>query len=211
MWRFRILVLLLVFFRALALAWAQEAGAPKVAPVAVRSAQFTGQLKSLEQFTSVMPDITLIPRGEGARHGQLWIRTASFYPFFGAPTALFIAGKVDGPPPDFPLTTDLLSSKDHIEIWLAASRDVDLPDIGWHNQFEEVTLPKGVASCEDWARNDAFAHGGGVDGVKRCEVWAESQVRYRQFFKRLFVRQWLLAPREQHVIAGAGPGEAPHL
>ena len=190
-------LLLLFFLLVLAPAWAQVPGAQQPAPIVVRPAQFTGQLKSIEQFTSGPPDITLVPRGEGARRGRLWIRTASFYPFFGAPTSLFIAGKVEGPPPDFPDSRDMVPAKDHIEIWLAASRDVELPDIGWDNQFGQVTLPKGAASCEDWAKNEQPGPEAVSDRVKGCQEWAAEQVRYRQYFKRLFVRQWLLAPREQ--------------
>jgi hypothetical protein len=98
---------------------------------------------------------------------------------------------VDGGQADFPTTRDLLPFKDHIEIWLAGSRDVALPAIGWN---QGVTLPKGAESCEDWAEGEQRR---GADDVKKCQEWVESQVRYRQYFKRLFVRQWLLAPRQQ--------------
>jgi hypothetical protein len=186
--------LLLFSFFILTPAWAQETGAQQFAPIVVRPIEFAdpfgGYPKSIGEFTNVPPDVTLVPRGEGARHGQLWIRTVALPGRYG----LYIAGKVDGGQPHFPFTRDLIPSKDHIEIWLAGSRDVEMPPIGWGNQFEQITLPKGAESCEDWAKN---TEGRGVDNVKRCQEWAESQVRYRQYFKRLFVRQWILAPREQ--------------
>jgi hypothetical protein len=181
--------MLLVFsFSVLTPAWAQETRAQQFAPVVVRPLEFpmVGYPKSIDEFNNVPPDITLVPRGEGARHGQLWIRTVAQQGAY----ALYIAGKVDGGPPDFPLTRDLIPSKDHIEIWLAGSRDVDLPAIGWN---QNVTLPKGTESCEDWVKNSEEQRG----DLKQCQEWAESQVRYREYFKRLFVRQWLLAPREE--------------
>jgi TonB family protein len=181
---------LLFFFSIAAPAWAQEAGAQPAAPVVVHPIQLVGWPKSIDQFTNVPPDITLVPRGAGARHGQLWIRTVSSYPNVG----LCIAGKVDGGQPFFPHARDLILSKNHIEIWLAGSRDVDLPEMGWNAQSEQVKLPKGAESCADWANN---AVGEAGDLVKGCQEWAASQVRYRQYFQRLFVRQWLLAPDDQ--------------
>lgn len=183
-------MLLLFFYFILPSGWAQETGARQAAPIVVRPLEFfaeafPGYPKSIAEFNHVAPDITLVPRGEGARHGQLWIRTVAQSGTYG----LYIAGRVDGGQPDFPSTRDLLPSKDHIEIWLAGSRDVNLPEIGWN---QDVTLPKGAESCEDWA-----SQRGGLGEVKGCQEWAASQVRYRQYFKRLFVRQWLLAPREQ--------------
>lgn len=193
---FRIPFALLVFSFSLvpAPAWAQESIAQQAAPIIVRPIEFAealpGYPKSVGEFTKVAPDITLVPRGEGARHGQLWIRTAAIPGSYG----LYIAGKVDGAQPDFLYTRDLIPSKDHIEIWLAGSRDVALPEIGWN---QDVTLSKGAESCGDWAKDDRFDAVEVVNRMKVCQEWAASQVRYRRYFKRLFVRQWLLAPREQ--------------
>ena len=75
------------------------------------------------QQTGAPPDSTLIPYGEGARHGHLWIRTL--------PDGLYIAGKLEGGPPQLPHTRDEILSKDHVEVWLAASPDVELPEIGY--------------------------------------------------------------------------------
>ncbi len=161
----------------------------------------------VEEFTSP-PDLTLVPRGEGARRGHIWIRTEQIPSYsYG----LWVAGKVDGPPPDFAPTLDLLPSKDHIEIWLAASREVDLPEIGWNDHGQPVTLPQGAASCKDWAdninqeverrggskNNPYLASLGSVEGLKECQAWAASQARYREYFKRLFVRQWMVGPNQQ--------------
>ncbi len=191
-------------------------GTKQAEPILVRPIQLPPQPRDmmLARFQAVVeqlasaPDLTLVPHGEGARHGHIWIRTeqnpSSSY-------GLWVAGKVDGPPPDFPPTLDLLPSRDHIEIWLAASRDVDLPEIGWNDHGQPVTLPQGAASCKEWTDNinqEVERMGGGkdnpdlaslgsVEGLKECQAWAASQVRYREYFKRLFVRQWMVGPSEQ--------------
>ncbi len=138
-------------------------------------------------YSGTAPDITLVPRVEGARHGRLWIRSW--------PQGLYIAGKVDGGPPDFAYTRDQILSKDHVEVWLAGAPDVDLPAIGWGNQFEDVTLKKGAESCAGWVKSDQWAGSqADFDPQKACQEWAASQVRYRPYFKRLFARQWVMTP-----------------
>jgi hypothetical protein len=195
--RLALAALIVCFFIALAPGWVQDSVAQERQPIVVRPIQLPPWPKSIEPFSSTPPDIMLTPRGEGARHGQLWIRTEGTVQLgYG----LWVAGKVDGPPPDFPLTRDVLPSKDHIEIWLATARDVDMPEIGWRSEGnpEEEFLPQGAASCGQ------DEPGGPSDDVKSCRAWAESQVRYRRYFKRLFVRQWLVGPKE-HIETFATP------
>lgn len=138
---------------------------------------------AISNLTSRPADIVLVPRGEGARRGQLWINTAYDH-------QLYIAGKLDGDQPDFPRTKEQILSKDHVEVWLAATPDVDLPEIGWGNQFDDVTLAEGADSCEEWAKEMQDA----ADEKRKCRDWATAQVAYRPYLKRLFVRQWLLTP-----------------
>jgi hypothetical protein len=174
-------------FLALTPGWAQQP--QKVAPVTVHAMDWAGH-RGFDQFKDVAPDMILIPRGDGARHGQIWVRTVRRFPNSPA-IDLYIVGKVDGPVPDFPPTRDLIPSKEHVEIWLAGSPDVEMPPLGWSHQFGQVTLPKGAESCEDWPKNDSFAQ-----DVDECPDWVASQVRYRRYFKRLFARQWLLGPND---------------
>jgi hypothetical protein len=138
---------------------------------------------ALSKLASRPADIALVPRGEGARHGQLWINTAY-------DRQLYITGSVDGEQPDFPRTKEQILSKDHVEVWLSATPDVDLPEIGWGNQFDDVTLPKGADSCEEWAKDIQ----GVADEVKKCKDWVAQQSAYRSRLKRLFLREWLLTP-----------------
>jgi len=154
-------------------------------PPAVRvpASPISGLPTALGEFTIAPPEIALIPREKAARGGQLWIRTAYNH-------QLYIVGKVDGEQPDFPRSKNQILSKDHVEVWLAAAPDLDFPEIGWGDQFDDTRLPKGDDSCPEWAKplpNPAEAE-------KKCRDWATTQVPYRTYLKRLFVRQWLLTP-----------------
>ncbi len=172
------------FFTAMLLLLGGTANAQEQ-PVAVhvRSSPISQLPIALSKLTSRPADIALVPRGEGARHGQLWINTAY-------DRQLYITGKVDGDQPDFPRTKEQILSKDHVEVWLAATPDVDLPEIGWGNQFDDVTLPRGADSCEEWAKGIQ----GGVDEVKKCKEWVAQQTAYRPLLKRLFLREWQMTP-----------------
>jgi hypothetical protein len=132
------------------------------------------------------PDMTLIPHGEGARHGKVWARNLGY--------ALLVWGVVDGPPPDFPKNKNTILANDHVEVWLAAATDVSMPVVGWGNQFNQIELPKGEDSCPDWLKSDVIGSGSGVRETRerKCRAWAATQLRYRAQFKRLFVRQWQL-------------------
>jgi hypothetical protein len=153
-------------------------------PILVPQMQLTALEGSIAAFKSMPPDITLIPHGEGARNGHLWIRNLGF--------ALLIAGEVYGEAPDFPKNQNWILSKDHIEVWLAAGTDVAMPVIGWGNQFDQNEFPKGPDSCADFGKDDR----GSADAIaakqKKCRDWVATQQRYRPVFKRLFTRQWLL-------------------
>ena len=153
----------------------------QTAPIKVPQVLNRGFGMVITPYTDRPPDITLVPHGQDARHGNVWVQNVGW--------GLLIAGEVDGPPPDFPRNKNLIVEKDHIEIWLADGEDPELPPLGWSNQFVETPLPKGAESCADWAKA-----GGTVNAPAegKCRRWAEVQSRYRTYFKRLFVRQWLV-------------------
>jgi len=140
-------------------------------------------------YTDRPADLSLVPHGDGARHGQIWLQNTGI--------GLLVIGKVDGERPDFPRNKNLILEKDHVEVWLADAKDAELPPIGWGNQFGEVTLDGGPGSCGEWARKgaaDTPAAPSPAGAEKRCRVWAETQVQYRPYLQRLFVRQWLMTP-----------------
>jgi hypothetical protein len=137
-------------------------------------------------YTDRPPDVTLVPHGRDARHGRVWVQTVG--------SGLLIVGEVDGERPDFPRNQNLILEKDHVEIWLADGKDPDLPPIGWGNQFDQVTLPKGADSCPDWLKSMDRGVADAQAADKKCRNWAETQIHYRPFFKRLFLRQWLVTP-----------------
>jgi hypothetical protein len=153
-------------------------------PISVPQMQLNVLEGSIAAFRSMPPDVTLIPHREGARNGHLWIRNVGF--------ALIIAGEVDGDAPDFPKNQNWILSKDHVEVWLAASTDVPMPVIGWGNQFDQNEFPKGQDSCADFGKGDRGAPDSLEVRQKKCREWVATQQRYRPVFKRLFVRQWLL-------------------
>ena len=139
----------------------------------------------ISDFQNVPPDLKLVPKDTGGRNGEVWIRNTG--------NALLIAGQVDGASPDFPRNQTLILSQDHIEVWLAAASDVPMPPIGWGNQFGEQLLPKGPDSCADWLKETGDPTGK-AEQEQKCRSWAAQQQQYRNAFKKLFVRQWLLTP-----------------
>jgi hypothetical protein len=141
---------------------------------------------SVNEYGSAPPDIVLTPQGEGARKGRLWIRNIG--------KGLLIAGDMEGGPPDFPRDKDSLLAKDHVEIWLTAGVDPILPPIGWGHQFGENTLPDGADSCADDLDETGISRDSSPEGLQKCREWAAKQQKYRRYFQRLFLRQWLLAP-----------------
>ena len=140
-------------------------------PILVPQMQLPVLQGSIAAFKSMPPDITLIPHGEGARNGHLWVRNLGF--------ALVIAGEVDGDAPDFPKNQNWILSKDHIEVWLVASTDVAMPEIGWGNQFDQNEFPKGQDSCADFGKNGMGAPDTLPARQKKCRDWVGTQQRYR--------------------------------
>jgi hypothetical protein len=158
--------------------WAQQT--PRVTVTEIHPTAIDA---AINEYTSTPPDIILTPQGEEARRGRLWIRNIG--------KGLLIAGDIEGGPPDFPRNKDSLLAKDHVEIWLTAGVDPVLPPIGWGHQFGENTLPEGPDSCADdlEAPRDSSP-----EAQRACREWATKQQKYRRYFQRLFLRQWLLAP-----------------
>jgi hypothetical protein len=152
------------------------------APIIVHPAPTAKPPEPVGEFTKTPPDITLIPHGDRARHGRVWVRSVG--------DGLLIAGKMEGGEPVFPKDKNEILSKDHIEIWLATSTDVEMPEVGWANYWGETLLPKGSISCADWQP----VRQGDNDTREKCREWADRQLRYRRSLKRLFVRQWVVAP-----------------
>jgi hypothetical protein len=139
--------------------------------------------RSAPQKLEGNPDLELIPQMEGARTGKVYLRKT----FKG----LIIAGTVTGGTPQFATTAAELMTKEHLEIWLGVTPNPELPAIGWGNQFDDIELPQGEASCAGLGKTTSS-----VSNVKleECQEFVRKQKRYRVYFNRLFVRQWQLAP-----------------
>ncbi len=67
---------------------------------------------------STPPDMRLIPHGDGARNGSVWIRDLGH--------SLGIWGMVDGPTPAFARNRESVLANDHVEVWLAGAADVPM-------------------------------------------------------------------------------------
>jgi hypothetical protein len=177
--RFTLAVLSVLFFTCVVCArQAQRVTVAEAHPTVISG--------SISEYTSTPPDIILTPQSEGARRGRLWIRNIG--------KGLLIAGDIEGGPPDFPHNKDSLLAKDHVEIWLTADVDPVLPLIGWGHQFGENTLPNGADSCADNLEETGIPRDPSPNAQQKCREWAASQQKYRLYFQRLFLRQWLLAP-----------------
>jgi hypothetical protein len=160
--------------------------AQETARVTVTEGHSTASRGSVNQSPSTPPDIVLVPRGEDARRGRLWILNTG--------NGLLIAGDIEGGRPDFPADQSSLLAKDHVEVWLAADVDPVLPPIGWGNQFGQNALERGAHSCEGYLNDATVPADNSPESVQKCRERAAQQQKYRSYFQRLFLRQWLLVP-----------------
>jgi hypothetical protein len=126
---------------------------------------------AVKEWVKQPPTLPLIPKGTGARPGQVWIAQS--------PNGLVIAGRVEGPPPVFAKTPKDMPDGDHVEIWVAIAEKVPLPPIGAHSSMDGATELRTPGDCQE---DDA------------CKTWFADQVKQRRLLPRLFVRQWQLAP-----------------
>ncbi|MBA3551069.1 hypothetical protein H0W32_02585, partial [Patescibacteria group bacterium] len=129
------------------------------------------------------PTYTLTKKSTDSRDGSVWIDQTE--------QGLVIAGSVMGGAPDWPKNISNLTFKDHIEVWIADNQPLELPDIGWGHQFGHPTLK----SEEECASEDVGSFS--LADVESCKTWFRDQVRYRDSFKKLFQRQWQIAPDVQ--------------
>jgi hypothetical protein len=136
-----------------------------------------------ESIYATPQSLTLLPSSPQAHKGAIWLRSAD--------DGLHVWGKIEADEQGFhwPQEKSEMLSSDHIEVWLATSPQVSMPQIGWGNQFGASEL----GSLKDCA-NQVDPHNGDVaSGAKDCERWYTEQLQYRQYLQHLFVRQWLIA------------------
>lgn len=137
----------------------------------------------IREWESIPPTFVLNKYQPNSRDGLVWIGQTS--------KGLVIAGKVYGNKPRWPKAPDKMAVSDHIEVWLADRNDLELPLIGWGNQFGYETL----ATEKDCDKTEAeTTRKSKDDAVKECRAWFAAQVNYRKTLRKLFVRQWQIAP-----------------
>jgi hypothetical protein len=132
------------------------------------------------EWSGLPPSFRLRAHSAGARSGTIWLGQTD--------EGLVVAGMVDGPPPRFLPGPAEMAGGDHLELRLALIDQVPLPRIGWGNQFGPVELD----TAEDCAKIELAAEVD--DPANDCRDWFRAQGVYREAFKRLFARQWRLAP-----------------
>lgn len=131
-----------------------------------------------------LPSFTLTPAAPGAPAGKIWVRKSE--------AGMVIAGQVEGASPDFPKSVAELMAKDHVEVWLAVVPNPVLPVLGWGNQFGDNELRQGETSCA--TEKNIAGDPPDQQDIQQCVEWVKRQKSYRTQLKRLFARQWQLAP-----------------
>jgi hypothetical protein len=96
---------------------------------------------------------------------------------------IVVYGKVEGIRPQWARFPNEMSTRTHVNLWFGATPDVPMPEIGWRNQF-------GDANCEEYEKRENRGR-----NAEDCATWAARQALYRNQLRRLFVREWQLAPR----------------
>ena len=134
---------------------------PNGAPASYR---FDGRV---DEWTGLPPTFSLHPQS-GGRQGSVWIRQV--------PEGLLIAGSVDGPAPDFAASTDDMTRKDHVEIWLAPPTQPLFPPLGYGDHSQEIPT---IEAC---------------GGEPKCIEWFQKMVVHRLLMGRTFVRQYGMSP-----------------
>jgi hypothetical protein len=109
---------------------------------------------------------------DGGRTGTVWFRETD--------AGILIFGRFSGPAPTWARSFDEMKERDHVDISLRTSLNVELPEIAWGNQF-------GFETCETYK---GIQQTGGGD----CPAWEARQQAYRKPLARLFGRLWCLAP-----------------
>lgn len=108
----------------------------------------------------------------GGRGGKVWLRQT--------PDGILVFGRITGGRLEYAGFPAEMGSRAYVGIWLAASRGVEMPELGWGNQF-------GLTNCK------------GIDNPPRgslegCRSWEARQLKYREQLRRVFMRHWKLAP-----------------
>jgi hypothetical protein len=127
-----------------------------------------------------LPQLTPTSAAPAIRPARIWLAESE--------EGLIIAGQAGGPPPVFAVSATDLATADHLVLSVTLVDDLPLPKVGWSNPVGPVELD----SAEDCARLDDLADD--PLAVAECKRWYAAQLAYRQAFRRLFTRQWQLAP-----------------
>jgi hypothetical protein len=131
------------------------------------------------------PQLELIPKGAGAHSGKVWVRSGD------DGLHVYVNVQTPGAEPHWPFEKANMLASDHVEIWLSTSTKVEMPPIGYGNQFGPITM-KSADDCTA-LENEQGPGTPRSPKVDECVHWFNNQVQYRKLLERLFTRQWLAA------------------
>jgi hypothetical protein len=132
--------------------------------------QFGGHIPSANSWGGPFA-LDLVPVA-GGLGGKVWLRQT--------PDGILIFGRITGGRLEYARFPAEMGTRAYVGIWLAASRDVEMPELGWGNQF-------GLTNCKHIDNPPR----GSLEG---CQSWEARQLKYREQLRRVFVRHWKLAP-----------------
>ena len=133
---------------------------------------------------SVPANMQLVPKSAAAHPGKVWVRSAD--------DGLHIWGKVETADNKlfWPGEKSEMGTRDHVEIWLSAVSNIDMPVIGFGNQKQELLL-KNPSQCTSAVE--------GAGAVHDCQIWYKEQLQYRKDLAKLFTRHWVASSAPQQM------------
>ena len=128
----------------------------------------------IEEWIELPHSLLLSDTDSKEREGIVWVGQST--------TGIIIAGKVLGNPPQW-------TEGENISVWLSDREKVEMPPIGWGNQFGFIDLQT-INDCESKDSEDVSFRGTETE----CKGWFKQQEEYREPLKKLFTRHWQIAP-----------------
>lgn len=121
------------------------------------------------------PDAVDLVAVSGGPAGKIWFRQGV--------EGIFVYGKLNEKRPQLPRIPLEIKTHAHVDLWIAGAAGVSMPEIGWGNQF-------GPTNCRDCLTDNI-----NCPAADKCRTWSDQQETYRKYLRKLFVRQWHLAPK----------------
>ena len=125
------------------------------------------------EWGDIPPLFALHKSTPDAPDGMIWLAQAT--------TGIVIAGKIFGAPPQWPPAPDQMALGDHVEVWLADPKGLDIKPPIW-----------GIPAYGEYLNTEEDCNN--VPEAQDCKDSFRRQSRIRKLLGRLFVRQWQITP-----------------